>query len=371
VSVAPHPVIRVAVLMGGISSEHAVSLVSGCGILANLDPTRYRGFPVLISRSNEWIWPGPGAETFSETPLQPSVAATLLQNPPPGWRRVLFPRFDAFPEAEIFFLGLHGIGGEDGRLQGFLEMAGQPFTGSGSLGSSLAMDKIISKQLYAASGIPTAPWVVLEPHELSEVGVKRVEQELGLPAVVKDPTGGSSLGVAVVRTREELLTSLRDLGQSGGGEPHRLLVEAFLPGREATCGVLVRHENEEMRGGEAQALPPLPPTEIRPKQDAFFTFEAKYQPGLTEEITPASFPAEVLTEMQMLARRCHDALQLSIYSRTDFIWTAKGLFALETNNLPGFTPTSIIPQQAAHIGMSYRELLNFILEESLQRWHAL
>jgi len=348
--------------MGGISSEHPVSLVSGCGILASLDPARYRGFPVLISRDNEWMWPpiSPDKEWSPGSPFDPEQAKAFLQNPPPDWKRARFPRFDAFPEADVFFIGLHGVGGEDGRLQGFLEMARQPFTGSGSLGSSLAMDKILSKQLYAAQGIPTAPWVVLRTNEFGEAGADRVEREIGLPAVVKNPTGGSSLGVAIVRTRRELLASLEAIGKGSS----RLLVEAFLSGREATCGVL------EGREGILKVKGPLPPTEIRPKQDTFFSYEAKYQAGLTEEITPAGFPSEVLTEIQSLAARCHESLQLSVYSRTDFIWTSRGVFALETNNLPGFTPTSILPQQAAHVGIGYGELLTFILEESLHRWRA-
>ena len=350
--------IRVAVLMGGISPEHPVSLVSGCGILANLDAARYQGFPVLISKENEWMWPPVGAH--GHAPLQVADAESILKNPPADWHRIPFPHFASFPKADVFFMGLHGVGGEDGRLQGFLEMAGQPFTGSGSLGASLAMDKILSKQLYSLHGIPTAPWVVLQPDEYGENGAKRIEKEIGLPAVVKHPTGGSSLGVAVIRTRQELVAALVTIGKDSS----RLLVEAFLRGREATCGVLEGLDR------------PLPPTEIRPMQDAFFSYEAKYQSGRTDEITPAEFPPEVLSEMQKLAERCHEALRLSVYSRTDFILThsagsgqaEKGLFVLETNNLPGFTPTSILPQQAAHLGLGYRDLLTHILEESLRRW---
>ena len=335
--------------MGGISPEHPVSLVSGCGILANLDPERYVGFPVLISKTNEWIWPPVGA--IYELPLP---AESLLENPPADWNRIQFPRFTSFPDADVFFIGLHGVGGEDGRLQGFLEMAGQPFTGSGSLGSALAMDKILSKQLYATHGIPTAAWVVLHPEEFGDNGARRVEREVGLPCVVKHPTGGSSIGVAVVHTRQELVEALVKIGHNAD----RLLVEAFLKGRESTCGVLEGFNTA------------LPPTEIRPKQDGFFSFEAKYQPDRTDEITPAEFPPEILSEIQNLARRCHEALQLSVYSRTDFIWTDRGLFALETNNLPGFTPTSILPQQAAYAGLSYRDLVTHILEESPRRWRA-
>ncbi len=348
--------IRVAVLMGGISPEHPVSLVSGCGILAQLDPDRYSGFPVLISRKNEWLWPVETVGTrHAVSPLfRPDQAEEFLRKPPADWERSQFPNFKKFPQAKIFFLGLHGVGGEDGRLQGFLELSGQPFTGSGSAGSALAMDKILSKQLYAHHGIPTAPWIVLGPEEYGMAGADRVEKEIGLPAVVKHPTGGSSLGVALAKDRAALLATLEEIGKAAP----RILVEAFLPGREASCGVL--------EGADA-----LPPTEIRPKQDEFFSYAAKYQAGRSEEITPAAFPKDTLKEIQNLARRCHDALRLSVYSRTDFMVADQGISVLETNSLPGFTPNSLLPQQAAHVGIGYRDLLTRILEESLRRWRAL
>jgi D-alanine-D-alanine ligase len=248
------------------------------------------------------------------------------------------------------------VGGEDGRLQGFLEMAGKPFTGSGSLGSALAMDKILSKQLYALAGVPTAPWVVLGPDRFDALGADRVEREIGLPAVVKHPTGGSSIGVAVARTRAELLAALAEIG----ADAPRLLVEGFVAGRESSCGVL-------------EGFSELEPTEIRPRTGSFFSFEEKYAKGGAEEITPAEFPDAVRAEIRALARAAHEALRLAVYSRTDFIWvppaageTGDGkLFALETNNLPGFTPTSLLPQQARHAGLSYRDLVTRVLQRSL------
>lgn len=344
---------RVAVLMGGISPEHPVSLASGCGILAELDPALYAGFPVLISRSNEWMWPAAGSDWTPPAGWGKEAAARVLEAPPADWTRARFPNFAGLPPADVFFIGLHGVGGEDGRLQGFLEMAGKPFTGSGCLGSALAMDKILSKQLYASAGVPTAPWVVLEPGSFDASGADRVEREIGLPAVVKHPTGGSSIGVAVVRTRAELEAAIRDIG----ADAPRLLAEAFVSGRESSCGVL-------------EGFAELEPTEIRPRKSGFFSFEEKYAQGGAEEITPAEFPDAVRAGIRALARRAHEALRLSVYSRTDFIWVpeAEGegkLFALETNNLPGFTPTSLLPQQAAHAGLSYRDLVTRVIERSL------
>jgi D-alanine-D-alanine ligase len=343
--------------MGGISPEHPVSLASGCGILAHLDPARFRGFPVLISRDNVWLWPpNPGLFPAGMTVAQ---AEAWLKEAPEGWVREPGPvggegNLIRFPQADVFFLALHGVGGEDGTLQAFLEAAGQPFTGSGSAASRTAMDKIRSKERYRDHGIPTAPWIVLASTEPVPAAADRVEKELGLPAVVKHPTGGSSIGVAVVKTRADLEGAIAEIGR----DTPEILVEAFIPGREATCGVLE---------GSRTALPP---TEIRPKKDGFFSFEEKYRKDGAEEITPAEFPQEVNTAIQALAARAHAALGLSIYSRTDFIWTGTALNALETNNLPGFTPQSILPQQAAAVGLSYRDLVTHIIEASLEKQGA-
>lgn len=365
---------RVAILMGGVSPEHPVSLASGCGVFARLDRTRYEGFPVLISRENIWLWPrGPGQFPDAMTVAQ---AEAWLKEPPADWNRAPFtPSVPAaepgdmllFPQADVFFLALHGVGGEDGTLQAFLESVGQPFTGSGSAGSRTAMDKIRSKEKYREHGIPTAPWVVIPAAQPVAEAADHVERELGLPAVVKHPTGGSSIGVVVAKTRALLEEALVTIGR----DTPQILVEAFIPGREASCGVL-----------EGSAIA-LPPTEIRPRKDAFFSFEEKYASDGAEEITPAEFPADVNAEMQRLAARAHAALGLSVYSRTDFIWTGSSpgaasssrarpgiapggtLNALETNNLPGFTPTSMLPQQAAAIGLSYTDLVTHVIEASL------
>lgn len=339
--------LRVGVLLGGISSEHPVSLVSGTGMLRNLDPDKFQGFPILISRDNRWTWPGPAAAPLTD--LTPEQATAFMASPPPGWQRCAFPDFPEFPRCDILLIGLHGVGGEDGRLQGFLDLAGRRYTGSGALGSALAMDKIAAKEIYRAVGVPTGKYVVLSRADYASAR-GRLEAELGYPVVIKTPTGGSSIGMGIARDA----ASLEALVASLGPDADRLLAEEFLPGREGTCGYL-------------EGFPPLSPTEIRPLKDGFFSFDAKYQKGGSEEITPATFPPDVIAEMQRLAAKAHHALRLSVYSRTDFIFTDRGVFALETNNLPGFTPTSLLPQAAAHAGLGYRELLTKIIEESLRK----
>lgn len=353
---------RVAVLMGGISPEHPVSLASGCSMLERLDRARYRGFPVLISRDNVWTWPVSTADFPGR--MTPEQAAAWIAEPPEGWHRARFAphgvpgEMPLFPQADVFLIGLHGVGGEDGTLQAFLESIGQPFTGSGSAASRVAMDKIESKERYRAHGIPTAPWRVFAGDAPVAESADAVERALGLPAVVKHPTGGSSIGVVVARTRAALEDALREIG----AQSPRVLVEPFVTGREATCGVL------------EGAARPLPPTEIRPRKGSFFSFEEKYAQDGADEITPAEFPPEVNAAMQRHAAAAHRALGLSVYSRTDFIWTGRldeqggldgQLFALETNNLPGFTPKSILPQQAAAIGMTYTELVTQVIERSM------
>jgi D-alanine-D-alanine ligase len=349
--------LTVGVLMGGISSEHPVSLVSGTGMLKNLDPERYRGFPILITKDNRWMWPRPDAAL--RTVSDAREAETLMASPPADWHLVRFPEFSVFPRCDLMLIGLHGVGGEDGRLQGFLDLAGQPYTGSGALGSALAMDKIAAKEIYRAVGIPTGRFRVVDRSEYSADGGAAavrasLESEFGYPVVLKTPTGGSSIGMGIARDASALESLIESLGPTAD----RLLAEEFLAGREGTCGYLA-------------GFPPLAPTEIRPVSDRFFSFEAKYKAGGSEEITPATFPAEIIAEMQRLAAMAHDALRLSVYSRTDFIYAEggdrPGVYALETNNLPGFTPTSLLPQAAAHAGLGYRELLGHIIGESLKK----
>ncbi|MDB5104748.1 MAG: D-alanine/D-alanine ligase [Fibrobacteres bacterium] len=353
----PAPKKTVGVLMGGISPEHPVSLVSGSGMLRNLDPDRYAGFPILISKDNAWTWPEVPATAIAGSTYgvdSAEKAAAFIASPPAGWHTARFPDFRVFPRCDIMLIGLHGIGGEDGRLQGFFDLAGQAYTGSASLGSALAMDKITAKRIYQSAGIPTGRYRVLARHEYAGARAS-LEKEFGYPVVLKNPQGGSSIGMGIAKDAAGLDSLLASLG----ADSDRLLVEEFIQGREGTCGVIAH-------------FPPVPPTEIRPIQDGFFNFEAKYKPGRTEEITPAGFPAEIISEMQAIAARCHEALQLSVYSRTDFIYApgrpgGSELFVLETNNLPGFTPTSLLPQAAAHAGLSYAGLLTKVIEESLAK----
>ena len=249
------------------------------------------------------------------------------------------------------FILLHGVHGEDGTIQGFLDLLGIPYQGAGVLGSALAMDKNLAKVMYRLAGLPVAPWVMVEPGDLRDSG--RIESAVGLPCVVKPVRQGSSIGMSIVRTRDQLPAAL-ELALRHDGE---VMVEAFLKGRELTAGVLGNSE-----------LTALPLIEIIPdSRYDFFNYEAKYQPGATREVCPAPVSETVRARAQDYAVRAHRSLQLRGYSRTDMILVGEELYLLETNTIPGMTPTSLLPQAAAEAGLPFAALLDRLIELALER----
>ena len=240
--------------------------------------------------------------------------------------------------ADIAFLALHGAEGENGKLQACLDLYGVPYTGSGYLGSALAMDKELSKILFRSSGIPTPPG-------------DAVPESIGFPCVVKPCSGGSSVGTSIVTEPEKLPGALEEAFSCD----EAVLVEKYIRARELTVGVM---------DGRAMAV-----IEIIPKT-GFYYYKNKYQAGLTEEICPAPISAEDTVRVQRLAERVYEALHLDAYGRVDFLMDkADGeLYCLEANTLPGMTPTSLIPQMAAAEGMDYGELCEKIIEVSLKKY---
>ncbi len=359
---------RIAVLCGGPSGEHEVSINSGWQVLQHL-AGHHRALPVRWEKNGAWRFAPEGAP--GDWPDKAGLLSAWSAAPPLDAVRALQ---ELKCRCDAAFVITHGPGGEDGRLQGWLELAGIPYTGSGVLGSALAMDKLRSKAVYAAEGIPAARHLALydENEEAGWPGpvpiatvAQRLIAALGLPLVVKAPSQGSSVGLAMAKTAEELSEALTRLMPLEG----RLLVEEFIAGRELTCGVLgplLRREADH--GGPAQSRQcneparALPPTEIRPKLAEYFDYRAKYEPGGSEEITPADLPPEIFAQVQALALRAHRALGAGGMSRTDMILRADGrLFVLETNTLPGMTATSLLPQQAAAAGMNFSELLEAVI----------
>jgi D-alanine-D-alanine ligase len=238
----------------------------------------------------------------------------------------------AVRDADVLFLALHGGRGEDGTIQTLLEMVGVPYTGSGRLGSAMAMDKDISKRLFEAAGVPTAGWV------MAPVARDRVEQDFGWPVVVKPSKQGSTVGLTVVKSSSQYESAVA-LARQYDDE---VMIEQFVPGRELTIGVL------EGR--------PLAVGEIIPRHE-IFDYECKYTPGMSQEIFPADLPDSITEECRRLGLLAHEALKLGGYSRIDFRLTPEGeLFCLEVNTLPGMTATSLLPQSARAVGIEFPDL---------------
>ena len=250
------------------------------------------------------------------------------------------------------FLSLHGPFGEDGRMQGFLDMIGLPYQGSGVLGSALAMDKHLAKTIYTANGIPTPKWrLVSSP--VDEEELKMLIDSLGLPLMVKPRTQGSSIGMGIARDAG----SLKALVKEAFKWDNDLLVEEFIEGREISVGVI-----EDF--GEWS----LPPIEIIPEEKYdFFNYEAKYSPGATKEVCPAPLPEHIKAKAKNLAKEAHRVLELAHYSRTDMLLTDKEeLYVIETNTIPGMTETSLLPQEAAVAGLNFDALIDHLVRLALR-----
>lgn len=321
---------RVTVLTGGTSAERDVALASAVQIIGAL---RSRGHDVAVVDTARGYIPEDdehallsgvvGTEPPSIQQLRALEQGLLLS----GLANLAVVR-----DAEVLFLALHGGRGEDGTIQTLLEMVGVPYTGSGRLGSAMAMDKDISKRLFRAAGVATADWV-MAPAARDQVG-----HDFGWPVVVKPSKQGSTVGLSVVKTPGEYERAVALAGQYDD----EVMIERFVPGRELTVGVL------EGR--------PLAVGEIIPRHE-IFDYECKYTPGMSQEIFPAELPPDVTGECQRLGLLAHEALKLGGYSRVDFRLTAAGeLFCLEVNTLPGMTATSLLPQSAQAVGIAFPEL---------------
>ena len=252
---------------------------------------------------------------------------------------------DACFQADIVFLALHGTCGEDGRVQAAFDLLGIPYTGSGYIGSAVAMDKDLTKRLVSHR-VRTPEWRTVS---YTEPDIARIDRETELPCVVKPTANGSSIGVSIAWTSEELRAALRACLAYGG----RVLMEPYIQGREIQVGILA---------GKA-----LPSIEIVPKT-GFYDYENKYQAGAADEFCPAPIPPAWETRLREAAEAVFAELGLSVYARADFIVTPDGTpWFLEINTLPGMTPTSLVPQEAAAAGMSYEDLCEAIVAES---WKA-
>ena len=251
---------------------------------------------------------------------------------------------------DVGFILLHGPFGEDGTVQGFLDLLGIPYQGSGLLGSAIAMDKNLAKILYRNAGLKVPEWFMASKDDIENPS--RNLGQLGLPLVIKPAGQGSSLGMTIARSEDDIASGLK----KAFAVDRHVMVEEYISGREITGGIIGNDE-----------LTALPLVEIIPGESyEFFDYEAKYQPGATKEICPADLDDALTIRAQNSALTAHRALQLRGYSRTDMIVSGDELYVLETNTIPGMTPTSLLPQGAAAAGLDFAALLDRLIELALE-----
>ena len=354
---------RLAVVFGGRSTEHAISCISAGSILAAVDRDRYDVVAVGITPDGRWVLapddPALLALSGRELPsVKDGQALALPGDPTVGGLVPLEAGPELLGRVDVVFPVLHGPYGEDGTLQGLLELAGVPYVGSGVLASAAAMDKTVARVLLSAAGIAVTPAVAVRATrwQADPAGVTEEVRALGLPVFVKPARGGSSIGISKVSDLADLPRAVEDALRC---DP-KILVEAAVVGREVECGIL-----EDEHGRPQASLP----AEVRVVGDyEFYDFEAKYLDAATELDVPADLPEAVTAELQALARRAYDALDCEGLARVDFFVGVDGTLTVnEVNTMPGFTPTSMFPRMWAASGVDYPSLVDRLVQAALRR----
>jgi len=319
--------VKIAVLFGGASAERDVSIASAAQVVKAL---RASGHEVVAVETSRGIL-GPTEERdllsrgIDRAPPRDLTAASTGLPVVVGSSRLT--------EVDVVFLALHGGTGEDGTVQAALDLAGVRYTGSGMLGSALAMDKDIAKRLFLAAGVPTPKWLMAPVDSTAAV------EQLGLPLIVKPNSQGSTVGLTLVRDAAGLDAAI----EHAAAFDTEVMIEQYVPGRELTVGIL---EDRALAVGE-----------IIPLTGEIFDYAAKYQVDAAKEIFPADIPADVAQTVQTLGLKAHRALKLAAYSRVDFRMDGRGgLWCLEVNTLPGLTAGSLLPKSAAAVGIGFTEL---------------
>ncbi|MGH8791398.1 MAG: D-alanine--D-alanine ligase family protein [Stackebrandtia sp.] len=356
--------IRVAVVFGGRSVEHPVSCASGSGVVSALDPEQFDVVPVGITSSGGWVQLGDEAEKLAigvgdDLPAitEDSGRQVALSADPTARQLTVGDPAEgaaALADVDVVFPALHGPYGEDGTLQGLLEMAGIPYVGSGVLSSSVCMDKEFTKRLLVAEGIPTGPYAVLRGEETVGEDDRR---RLGLPVFVKPARAGSSVGITKVDSWRQLPDALR---AARSVDPKVIVEAAFTGARELECGVLERED------GGVDATPPLEVLESG--EDGWFDFQAKYLGSPEPFNLSPDLPDGVAQRVRNLAARVFTTLDCSDLARVDFFLAADGeVYVNEINTMPGLTPMSGVPQAWAAAGLPYSELVARLVRMAVKR----
>jgi D-alanine-D-alanine ligase len=317
----------IAVVCGGDSGEYEISVKSGNVVAKHLNPTRYKAYLLFIS-GREWYYQDGDGNRFQVDKNDFSISV--------GNEKIIF---------DAVFNAIHGTPGEDGKFLGYLDMMKIPYTSCSMATSAITFHKDYCKRIVKTHGVKVAESILLSKNHLP--AMEEIIKTTGLPAFVKPNNGGSSVGVSKVKTLDELLPAI----EKAMHEDTEVLVEAFIGGREIGCGVL------ESKG----RMIVFPITEIVSKKE-FFDYEAKYTEGMSDEITPAVVDEETETYIKATGAYLYQRIGCKGFVRFDFILTPKDLFFLEVNTVPGISPASIIPKQAAFMGISLEQLFDMTLE---------
>ncbi|MGP4002018.1 D-alanine--D-alanine ligase family protein [Streptomyces sp. 8N706] len=363
---------RVAVVFGGRSSEHAISVVTAGAVLRAIDRSKYEVLPIGITTDGRWALTADDPERMAITDRQlpsvqqltePGEGAVLLPVDPAS-REVVYTEPGAVPkvlgEVDVVFPMLHGPYGEDGTLQGLLELSGVPYVGAGVLASAVGMDKEYMKRVFTGFGLPVGPYEVIRPREWEQdpaTARKKIVDfagEHGWPVFIKPARAGSSMGI----TKVEGLEGLDEAVEEARRHDPKILVESLLRGREIECGVL------EFEDGPRASVPAeIPPVTAHD----FYDFEAKYIDSAAG-LVPAPLSPEQTARVQELAVRAFDAVSCEGLVRADFFLLESGEFVInEINTMPGFTPISMYPRMWQESGVSYPELVDRLVQAALRR----
>jgi D-alanine-D-alanine ligase len=353
----PRP--RVAIVFGGRSGEHEVSIQSARSVIAAIDPSRYEVVPVGITHQGAWVVAQPEALLTGRV----DPGARVLPSAEPGQPGLVpatpSPGVDGLREGiDVVFPLVHGTYGEDGCLQGLFELAGIPFVGSGVLASSTGMDKIVMKKVFRADGLPVVDYVSVARADWGrdpEAELARVKKSIGFPCFVKPADLGSSVGINKVRVADELPAAIDAAAEFSG----RIIVERGVDARELECGVLGNHNPAASVVGE-----------IIPARD-FYDYEAKYVDPNTQFLIPADLDPSTASSIRDLAIRAFTSIGASGMARVDFFLerTTGEVFVNEINTIPGFTAMSVYPRLWEASGVPYTELIHRLIQLAVER-HA-
>ncbi len=322
--------LNIAVVSGGDSGEYDISIQSGQVVKKHLDPNQYKVYPIII-KGQEWVHECPNDNVYTVDKNDFSVMM--------GEIKIKF---------DCVFIAVHGTPGEDGRLQGYFDMLGIPYTSCDQITSSITFNKYFCKIVVSNFGAKTAQSVLLT--KSVNFSSAEILNKLTLPLFIKPNNGGSSVGMSKISVTEDLDQAI----EKAFKEDDEVLLEEFIEGREITCGVL-KHQGKTIT---------FPILEIVSKKE-FFDFEAKYNPNLADEIVPAQIPEDMFTHCQEVSAKLYNDLNCKGVVRFDYIYNDNGMYFLEVNTVPGLTESSLIPKMAESYGMTLTEMFGKLVEEAM------